>query len=206
MHRGENVGRIVSYLKGALLLLANCSFLPTDTAGLLNVPLCSAECSKFTDFMKATYFQYRCKLQTLDPMELLTIAEAEYRMIYRNGKWTAEKDNPGSTFYGGQMKKKVVAVTEKKYLVVLDIVEEDVKVVVMVDEVVILVEVVEDYLTSIATTVVSGKFSNVSVDRPEKECTGSLIKAAWMVTNKSPALTTYCCTVLPDQLSHEKAL
>ena len=33
---GENVGTVVSYLKGALLLLQNCAAIPTDAMGLLN--------------------------------------------------------------------------------------------------------------------------------------------------------------------------
>jgi len=31
----ENVGTLVSYLKGALMLLQNCSDLPIDTVGLI---------------------------------------------------------------------------------------------------------------------------------------------------------------------------
>jgi len=33
---GENVGVIISYLKGALLLLHNCNKMPTDVMELLN--------------------------------------------------------------------------------------------------------------------------------------------------------------------------
>ena len=40
---GENAGAIASYLKGDLLLLENFSGLPTDTMGLLNGTMCSAE-------------------------------------------------------------------------------------------------------------------------------------------------------------------
>jgi len=83
---GENVGTIVSHLKGALLLLANCNCLPTDIVGLINDTFCSAECSEFMDFIKAIYFQHKRKLQTVDPMELLTAAEAKYRTLYRDGK------------------------------------------------------------------------------------------------------------------------
>ena len=39
---GENVGVVVSYLKGALLLLGNCGKIPTDVMGLLNDTFCSA--------------------------------------------------------------------------------------------------------------------------------------------------------------------
>jgi len=96
---GENVRMIVSYLKGAILLLASCNFLPTGTSRLLNDTFCLSECSEFTDFMKAIYFQHKRKLQTVDPVELLTVAEVEYRTLYRNGKCTAAKNDPGSPFY-----------------------------------------------------------------------------------------------------------
>ena len=53
---GENVGAIVSYLKGALLLLANCNCLSTDTVRLLNDTFYLAECDKFTN-LKAPKFE-----------------------------------------------------------------------------------------------------------------------------------------------------
>ena len=44
---GENIGTLVSYLIGSLLLLKNCAELPTDIIGLLNDIMCSAECNDF---------------------------------------------------------------------------------------------------------------------------------------------------------------
>ena len=53
---GKNVGTAVSYLKGALLLLQNCSAIPTDTMGLLNNVKSSANCDDFADYMKSIYY------------------------------------------------------------------------------------------------------------------------------------------------------
>jgi len=47
---GENVGTIVSYLEGALLLLENFNRLSTDTVRLLNDTFYLTECDKFTNF------------------------------------------------------------------------------------------------------------------------------------------------------------
>ena len=49
----ENVGTVVRYLKGALLLLQNCSAIPTDIMGLLNDVVSSVDCNDFTDYMKS---------------------------------------------------------------------------------------------------------------------------------------------------------
>ena len=48
---GENMCTAVSYLKGALLLLQNCSGLPTDIMCLLNDTMGSADCDEFSWFM-----------------------------------------------------------------------------------------------------------------------------------------------------------
>lgn len=53
---GENVRTVVSYLKGALLILQNCSVIPTDTMGLLNDVMSSPDCDDFTDYMKSIYY------------------------------------------------------------------------------------------------------------------------------------------------------
>ena len=53
---GENVGTVVSYLKGALVLLQNCSAIPMDTMGLLNDVMVSADCDEFTGYMTSIYF------------------------------------------------------------------------------------------------------------------------------------------------------
>ena len=45
---GENVGTVVSYLKGALLLLQNCSGLPTDTMELINNTMVSADYAEYS--------------------------------------------------------------------------------------------------------------------------------------------------------------
>ena len=39
---GENVDTLVLYIKGSLLLLKNCTEIPTDIINLLNDIICSA--------------------------------------------------------------------------------------------------------------------------------------------------------------------
>ena len=96
---GENVGLIGSYLKGALLLLGNYGKLPTDIIGLLNDTFCSAGCEEFTDYVKAIHFAHKRKLDIMNLMKFLGLAEAEYRSLYRYGKWDASKNGLGSAFF-----------------------------------------------------------------------------------------------------------
>lgn len=53
-------------------------------------------------------------------MELLTDTEAEYRMLYRNGKWTAKKTTLVQHYMGDTMKNKVAK--KKLCLVVVGII------------------------------------------------------------------------------------
>ena len=46
---GGNVGTVVSYLKGSLLLLRNCLAIPTDV-------MMTADCDKFMSYMRSIYF------------------------------------------------------------------------------------------------------------------------------------------------------
>ena len=97
---GENVGTVVSYLKGALLLLQNCSAIPTDAMGLLNDVMSSADCSEFTNYMQSIYFASKRTGTVGDYMEYLDVAEAEYRTLYRKGKWTKASTPQESGFVG----------------------------------------------------------------------------------------------------------
>ena len=83
---GENVGTVVSYLKGALLLLQNCGAIPTDIMGLLNDGMVSADCEEFTSYMKSIYFAAKRTSSGQSYMPYLDAAEAEYRTLYRRGK------------------------------------------------------------------------------------------------------------------------
>ena len=83
---GENVGTVVSYLKGALFLLQNCSTIPIDTMGLLNNVMVSADCDKFTGYMTSIYFASKCENSVGGCIDYLNAAEAEYRTLYRKGK------------------------------------------------------------------------------------------------------------------------
>jgi len=56
---GKHVGTVVSYLKGSLMMLQNCDEVPTDTLGLLNKVVCSADCGEFSEYMKSMYYVSR---------------------------------------------------------------------------------------------------------------------------------------------------
>ena len=75
---GENVCTAVSYLKGALLLLQNCSGLPTNTMVLLNEIMGSAAYDEFSGFMNLLYFDHKRKTRVIAHQEYLCLAEAEY--------------------------------------------------------------------------------------------------------------------------------
>ena len=53
---GWNVGTVVSYLTGALILLQSCGAIPTNVMGLLNNVMVLADCKDFTAYMKSIYF------------------------------------------------------------------------------------------------------------------------------------------------------
>ena len=99
---GENVCTAVSYLKGALMLLHNCTGLPTDTMGLLNDTMGLADCEDFTGFMNSVYFDHKRKTRVITHQEYLRLAKSEYRTLYRLGKWAASKNDPSSVFFSGQ--------------------------------------------------------------------------------------------------------
>ena len=54
---GENVGTVVSYLKGALLLLKNCTELLTDTHGILSDIMTSATNEDFCGYIEIIYYK-----------------------------------------------------------------------------------------------------------------------------------------------------
>ena len=83
---GENVETLVSYLKGALLLLQNCSALPTDTMGLLNDVMVSADCREFVEYMQSIYFASKRNNTEQGHMEYLDSTEGEYRTLYHKGR------------------------------------------------------------------------------------------------------------------------
>lgn len=58
---GKNVYNAVCYLKSAMILLQNCSGLPTHTMGLLDNMMGSVDCDKFRGFMKYVCFDHKRK-------------------------------------------------------------------------------------------------------------------------------------------------
>ena len=83
---GENIGTVVSYLKGPLALLRYCKCLPTYMMGILNEIFCSPVCMDFTDHMKNIYFSHKRGTMVTTPLKFCRLIEMEYRTIYRNGK------------------------------------------------------------------------------------------------------------------------
>jgi len=79
---GENICTAVSYLKGALMLLQNCSDLPTDTMGLLNNIIISADCDEFSGFMNLVYYNHKRRTRLINHSKYLRLAKAEYRTFY----------------------------------------------------------------------------------------------------------------------------
>jgi len=79
---GENFCTAVSYLKGALMLLQNCSELPTDTMGLLNDIMISADFDEFSGFVNSVYYDHKRKTRLINHSEYLRLAEAEYHTLY----------------------------------------------------------------------------------------------------------------------------
>ena len=71
---GENVSTIVSYLKGKIMLLQNCTVLLTDLIGLLNNIMCSVDNNDICTYMKSIYFSYRQKTKVVTHQEYLDFA------------------------------------------------------------------------------------------------------------------------------------
>ena len=91
---GENVGTVVSYLKGALLLLKNCAELPTDTYGLLSDIMCSTINKDFCGYTRSIYYKQKRSRAAFGFVAYLKMAESKYCTIYRAGKWTASSHIP----------------------------------------------------------------------------------------------------------------
>ena len=98
----ENMYTAVSYLKGVLLLLHNCTGLPKDTIGILNDTMGLADCNEFTGFMNSVYFDHKRKTRVISHHEYLRLVESKYRTLYILGKWTASKNDPLSKCYSNQ--------------------------------------------------------------------------------------------------------
>ena len=96
---GDNVETVMSYLKGALVMLQNCDAIPTDTMGLLNDVMILADCSKFSDYMKSIYFMLKRNKTSTAYNSYLNTVESEYRTLYHAGKWTKSKQDHDSEFY-----------------------------------------------------------------------------------------------------------
>ena len=97
---GDNVGTMVSYLKGALLLLQNCGPIPTDVMGLLNDVMVLVDYEEFTPYMTSIYFASKRNSSKTGYMEYLDTAEGGYRTLYRKGKWVKVVDPAKSGFVG----------------------------------------------------------------------------------------------------------
>ena len=83
---GENMGTVVSFLKGALVLIQNCAALPTDTIGLMNSTMCSTNCDKFRVFMPLVYFDHKRSSRPIAPTKYLELAKQKYQTIVLEGE------------------------------------------------------------------------------------------------------------------------
>lgn len=90
----------VNYVKWALFLLKNCSAVPTDTMGLLNDVMTSADCVEFTEYRMSMYFTLKLNRLMGSFMDYLDTAKAEYCTLYCNGKWSKADSTPVSAFTG----------------------------------------------------------------------------------------------------------
>ena len=96
---GEKVGIVVSYLKGAVILLQKGTGFPIDLIGFLNDIMCLVENTDFTTFMRSVYFDHKKNTHVIDYAEYPNLAEAEYCTLYRRKKWMASKNDPDSGFF-----------------------------------------------------------------------------------------------------------
>ena len=99
---GENVRTMVSFLKGAMMLVQNCATLLTDKISLMSNTMCSADCDEFRVFMQLVYFNHKRGSCPIAPAEYLELAEREYCTMYWQGKWTALNLDVSSGFYVGR--------------------------------------------------------------------------------------------------------
>ena len=99
---GENISVVVSYLKGAVILLHNCTFLPTYLIDLLNDIMCFANNDEFCAYMKVIHSNYLQKKEFINCMLYLGFAEFEYMELYRTKKWEVSKSDPVSDFFVGE--------------------------------------------------------------------------------------------------------
>ena len=65
----------MSYLKGALIMLTNCSKLSTDMIGLLKDICFSVEYNEFTAFMSSVYFEHKHHTHIIDHAEYISLVE-----------------------------------------------------------------------------------------------------------------------------------
>ena len=80
------MGTVASYLKWALLLIQNCLVIPTDTMGLINKVMVSADYDEFTGYMTSIYFASKRESLVGGYMEYLDTAKAE--QVGKNGHKT----------------------------------------------------------------------------------------------------------------------
>ena len=99
---GENMGTVMSYLKGVLLLLQNCSDLPTRIMGLLTKIIYSSNFNNSSSYMRLIYFTHKWLInynKVAYFIGYLNKTESESRTLYRKVKWTSSKFSPASGFY-----------------------------------------------------------------------------------------------------------
>ena len=89
----DNLGTVVSYLKGVLLILQNYGAVLTDVMIL-------ADCEDFISYMKLIYFVSKRYSSRSGYIEYLDSAETYYRILYQKGRWIKAVDPSESGFVG----------------------------------------------------------------------------------------------------------
>ena len=82
----ENIGTATTYLKGILILIQNCSQIPSDTTGLLSNIMHLTNYDEIFGLINLVYYNNKLGSNKIDYLEYLRLAESEYRFLYYIGK------------------------------------------------------------------------------------------------------------------------
>ena len=89
---------VVSHLKGVVILLQNCTILPTNLIGILNDIMVLVIIDDFITYTTVIYFSHYQKKKLIDYETYRDFSESEYCTLYRTQKWIASKSEPLSCY------------------------------------------------------------------------------------------------------------
>lgn len=99
---------------------------------LLNNTMGSADCVEFSGFMNSVHFNHKRKTRVISHQEYLCLTEAEYRTLYRTGKWTASRNDPAQVYLSIMVAEGAMIVIEGVGVVVAEVMEDVAEVVVAI--------------------------------------------------------------------------